>query len=133
VWDWDWRLQRRGLFTAQTELLVSQWRADRVGGGSYSLQQYTLLPVLRIRPDEGRSPWYLEAGIGASWLSRDYVTPNKTFGSRWNFYDMLGGGYSFGASRRHELGLRYVHTSNLGIRDPNPGEDFLLLRYGVKF
>lgn len=134
VWDWDWLRRRRALVTAQTEFFVSQWRADAAGGGRQSLQQVTLLPLLRMQLDRGRSPWYLELGVGASYLSKDYVTPDKTFSTRWNFYDVIGAGYRFGgAEGRHELGLRYVHISNLGIRKPNPGEDFVLLRYAAKF
>lgn len=134
TWDWDWQAQRWGMqFGAHTELIASAWRADAVGGGSYSLAQVALLPVLRARPGNGRSPWFLEFGIGASYLSKGYATPDKTFSTRWNFYDMLGVGYSFGAGNSQELGLRYVHTSNAGVRDPNPGEDFLQLRYGWRF
>jgi lipid A 3-O-deacylase len=133
VWDWDTRKERRGLFTGQTELILSHWRADALGGGSQGLQQLALVPVLRIEPDHGRSPWYLEAGIGISLLSRDYSTPDKTFSTRWNFYDVLGAGYRFGDHGQHELGLRYNHVSNAGLRKPNPGEDFLLLRYALRF
>lgn len=133
VWDWDVHKQRRALLTAQTELILSHWRADALGGGTQGLQQVTLLPLLRMELDRGRSPWYLELGIGASYLTRDYVTPEKKFSTRWNFYDVLGGGYRFGESERHEIGLRYVHVSNAGLKLPNPGEDFLQLRYAVRF
>lgn len=133
VWDWDWQLKRRGLFTAHTELLVSRWRTHQVGGGRYHLHQVALVPMLRIRPDAGAAAWFLEFGIGASYLTRDYVTPERTFSTRWNFYDVIGAGFSFGERRRHELGLRYVHVSNGGVRQPNPGEDFLLLRYTARF
>lgn len=133
VWDWDWLRQRKTMFSAHTELIASQWRADAIGGGSYSLQQYTLLPVLRLNFGQGSAPWYAELGIGASWLSKDYATPSRSFSTRWNFYDVVGGGYRFGAKDQHELGLRYLHVSNLGIRKPNPGEDFFLLRYALKF
>ncbi len=134
VWQSDWRWKRSALFSYQTEFFLSQWRADRFGGGGhYGLQQAVLLPVLRAQPDAGRSPWFFELGIGASYLSKDYHTPDKEFGSRWNFYDMLGVGYQFGAGRTQELGLRYTHISNLSIRKPNPGEDFLMLRYARRF
>jgi lipid A 3-O-deacylase len=133
IWEWSARKERRALFTGQTELILSHWRAHAMGGGSQTLQQVTLLPVLRMELDRGRSPWYLEAGIGASWLSRAYVTPEKEFSTRWNFYDVLGGGYRFGARGEHEVGLRYLHVSNAGIKKPNPGEDFLLLRYARRF
>jgi hypothetical protein len=133
VWDWDWRAERRALLTAQTELIVAGWRADAVGSGSQQLAQLAVLPVLKMRLDRGRSPWFVEFGIGASYTSKLYVTDHKEFSTRWNFYDMLGVGHSFGEGRRQELGLRYVHTSNASIRSPNPGEDFLQLRYGFRF
>ncbi|HEX2544116.1 MAG TPA: acyloxyacyl hydrolase [Ramlibacter sp.] len=134
LWDWDFQLMRRKAeLTAHTELLVNQWRYDALGGGHASLTQLVLLPTLRINFSQGRSPWYLELGIGASWMNKSYVTPDKQFSTRWNFYDVLGVGYKFGADKRHEIGLRYVHISNGGVRKPNPGEDFLQLRYVQRF
>lgn len=132
VWDSDWKYEGRVHLAGQTELFVSHWRAAAPGGSTLNLQQYTVLPLLRLQLDR-RSPWYLELGIGASYLSKDYVTSSRAFSTRWNFYDVVGAGYRFGAKDRHELGLRYVHVSNLGIRKPNPGEDLVLLRYALKF
>lgn len=133
VWDWDWRADRQATLTAHTELIVAGWRADAVGGGSQGLAQLALLPVLHMQLDRGRSPWFLEFGIGASLTNKIYRTPTKVTSTRLNFYDMLGFGYSLGADRKQEIGLRYVHISNAGAKKPNPGEDFLQLRYGVKF
>ena len=134
IWDWDFeRMRRKAELTAHTEVLVNQWRYDAVGGGHDSLTQLVVLPTLRINFSQGRSPWYVELGIGASWFSRGYVTPDKQFSTRWNFYDVLGLGYKFGEQNMHEIGLRYVHVSNAGIRKPNPGEDFLQLRYVRRF
>lgn len=133
VWEWDTRKMRRALITGQTELIASHWRADAVGGGHQGLWQLALVPVVRLELDHGHSPWFLELGIGASWLSRTYATPTKAFSSSWNFYDVLGGGYRFGTEEQHELGLRYTHVSNAGLKLPNPGENFLLLRYARRF
>jgi lipid A 3-O-deacylase len=139
VWDWDFeRMRRKSELTAHTEVLVNHWRADApassTGGGRQGLTQLVLLPSLRMRLDRGRSPWYLELGIGASFLSKRFETPDKLFSTRWNFYDVLGVGYSFGGpDGKHELGLRWTHTSNAGIRKPNPGQDFLQLRYVQRF
>ena len=62
-----------------------------------------------------------------------YRTPEKRFSTAFNFHDMLGVGYSFGADRAEEVGVRFVHYSNAGIREPNPGINFLQLRYGRRF
>jgi lipid A 3-O-deacylase len=75
----------------------------------------------------------VDAALGITYLSEDYVTPNKTFGSRWNFTQRLGVGRSFGEQGRHELALSLHHFSNAGIKKPNPGENFLSVRYALKF
>jgi hypothetical protein len=117
--------------SARTELLLNEWRADDFGGGHQNFTQVVLLPTLRVQPAQGRSPWFFELGIGASYMDPLYVTPEKRFSTRFNFYDVLGVGYSLGRDR--ELGLRLNHVSNAGIRNPNPGEEFLQLRFLQRF
>jgi lipid A 3-O-deacylase len=131
IWDWNfWRLRPKTELTAHTELMLNGWRADAVGGGSKTYAQAVLLPTLRMRFGQGGSPWFIEVGVGASYMNHKLATPDKEFGSQWNFYDVLGTGYTFGGARgNHEVGLRLVHISNAGIKNPNPGQDFLQLRY----
>jgi hypothetical protein len=133
IWDWDTHKQRRALVTGQTELIASYWNADAVGGGRQGLMNVALVPVLRMELDQGRSPWALELGIGVSWLSKQYRTPDKAFSSTWNFYDLIGAAYRFGANEEQEIGVRVIHISNAGLKLPNPGEEFLLLRYARRF
>lgn len=47
--------------------------------------------------------------------------------------DSLGLGVSLGAQRQHELLLRLQHVSNAGLKQPNPGLNFLQLRYALHF
>jgi lipid A 3-O-deacylase len=134
AWPWDWRTAfAGGEVTGQTEAYISHWSAEAIGGGRQSLTQLGLVPVLRLRFDQGRSNWFVEAGIGVSWLDKIYRTPDKRTSTAGNFHDMLGVGRSFGPNRDRELSLRYVHFSNADIKKPNPGVDFLQLRYAVKF
>jgi lipid A 3-O-deacylase len=133
VWPWAWRMPAGGgELTAITEAYVSYWQA-RAAVGRHSFTQIGLVPLLRFRPDEGRSAWFGEAGIGVSTTDRLYNTPSKQFSTRFNFVDTLGAGRNFGAQRQHELGLRLVHMSNASIKRPNPGENFLQVRYAVMF
>lgn len=133
IWDWDFERLRRSEVTAHTELMLNEWRADALGGGSQSVTQVALVPSVRMQLARGQSPWYLEVGIGVSWMDKLYTTPAKRFSTRWNFYDVLGVGRSFGAGRRNDIGLRLVHVSNAGLKNPNPGETFLQLRYVRRF
>lgn len=133
-WPWSWRRQWAGTeVTGSTEAFISHWRFDGIGGGQRSLTQVGLLPLLRLRFSEGRSPWFVEGGIGVTWMDRMYRIPERQFSTRGNFIDVLGVGRNFGVDGRHELGLRIAHISNANIKRPNPGEDFIQLRYAVKF
>jgi lipid A 3-O-deacylase len=135
IWDWDFeRMRRKAELTAHTELMVNHWRADAVGGGERGYTQLVLLPSLRMRLSRGRSPWFIELGIGASWMDRLFETPQKSFSTQWNFYDMMGVGHTLGGpDGKHEIGLRWIHVSNGGVKHPNPGQDFLQLRYVARF
>ncbi len=115
------------------EASVSQWSypsADvrRTAG----LVQLGVIPVFRWRPGQGTSPWFGEAGIGATLTTVAYQTDRKRFSTRFNFGDHLAVGRSFGLTRAHELSLRFEHFSNAGIKQPNPGENFVQLRYLYK-
>lgn len=134
AWPWDWRRGfAGGELTGQTEAYISHWSAQAIGGGRQSITQLGLVPVLRLRFGEGRSDWFVEAGIGVTWMDKIFRTPDKRFSTAGNFHDMIGIGRSFGANRDRELSLRYVHFSNADIKKPNPGVDFLQLRYAVRF
>jgi lipid A 3-O-deacylase len=134
LWPWAWRAQALGgQWSVNTELFVSTWRADAISGGERSYVQLGVMPLLRYTFDQGRSPWFAEAGIGLSVLDREFVTPTKRFGTTWNFSDNLAIGRSFGAKGEHEVSLRWQHTSNAGLKQPNPGLNTGLVRYTMRF
>ena len=88
---------------------------------------------LRWRAAQGASPWFVEAGTGLVWHSRHYASDDKYFSTRYNFASHLGVGRNFGPQGRHALAVRLQHISNAGIKKPNPGDNFLQLRYAVAF
>lgn len=112
------------------DISLTQWGYDSAtGSGRGHLTQLALTPVFRWRLAGGTSPWFLEAGVGLSLTSRIYQTESKNFSTRFNFASHMGVGRSFGSRDEHELALRVEHFSNAGIRHPNPGENFVQLRY----
>ncbi len=111
---------------------ISQWRAS-AAGGDRSYTQLAFVPSARFRFDDGASRWFADAGIGVSYLDDIYATPRHSFSTRFNFTEFIALGRSFGDDNRHEVSLRIQHYSNAGIKKPNPGENFLQLRYAVKF
>jgi lipid A 3-O-deacylase len=133
VWPWSWRYQALGgELTATTEAYVSYWSSRGVNERS-SFTQLGLVPLLRYRFGQGQSGWFVEAGIGVSVMDARYRTSDKQFSTRFNFVDVAGVGRSFGPGRRQELSLRVAHISNANIKKPNPGENFLQLRYAALF
>jgi lipid A 3-O-deacylase len=133
LWSWKWRGSLGNTeATAVTEVFLSGW--DSHGAAQrQTLTQLGVLPLLRLRLDHGRSPWFLEGGIGISVMDNLYRNHGKQFSTRFNFVDVFGIGRSIGADRRREVSLRLAHVSNADIRQPNPGENFLQLRYAAMF
>ncbi|MES2937426.1 MAG: acyloxyacyl hydrolase [Pseudomonadota bacterium] len=133
-WPWAWRTEFIGMeATAATEAFVSLWRAPEFGGGHQTYAQLGLVPMFRLRFDQGRSPWFAEGGIGITVTNAVYNTPERQFSTAGNFIDTLAVGRNFGADNAHELSLRIAHFSNASIKKPNPGLNFIQLRYGMKF
>ncbi|MBL0421292.1 acyloxyacyl hydrolase [Ramlibacter sp. AW1] len=130
-WDWDWQAVRWGSqFSAATEASLGYWRAE-IPGGHRSNVQLALVPLLRWRPQEGASPWFVEGGIGLSLHQRHHEAQEVRLSTRWNFHDTLAVGRSFGPDQ--ELSLRVLHVSNAGARRPNPGADIVLLRWTRRY
>jgi len=132
-WPWDWQgTWHNAQVSGITEAYLSEWSAREVGERR-TFTQLGVLPMLRIRFRGGASPWFVEAGIGASVTSPVYRTATKQFSTAFNFVDVLGIGRSLDVEHRHDLSLRFQHISNADIKKPNPGENFLQLRYGFVF
>jgi hypothetical protein len=130
--QWNYRLGG-GLVTGYWDVWGSHWSA-RHEGSDRSTWVIGAKPTLRWRPNLGQSPWFAEAGLGVSYATnRRFVTDYKEFSTRFNFATHIGMGYLFGEQLKNEVSLRLEHHSNAGIKEPNPGENFLQLRYGRRF
>ena len=133
VWPWSWRHEALGgELTATTEAYLSHWIA-RGSAKHASFTQMGLLPVLRYRFGQGSSNWFAQGGVGISVMDVMYRTADKQFSTHFNFASVAALGRSFGPERRQELSLRLFHVSNADLKKPNPGENFLQLRYAAMF
>ena len=124
----------RSRWGVYVEASLSRWNS-RGGHPSESgvLTQLAIVPVVRHRFADGASPWFVEGGIGATVTSSVFRSGDKHFSTAFNFGDHVGLGYAFGTARKNELVLRAEHFSNAGIKHPNPGQNFVQLRYAHHF
>jgi hypothetical protein len=133
IWDLAWtRDWRGGQLRSYVEASIARWSVENAEGGrdTAAVTQIGLTPVLRWQA-EG-SPWFVEGGIGLNLIGPTYKAGRKRFSTAFNFGDHLAVGRGFGPGHRQELALRFQHFSNAGIKKPNPGEDFVQLRWSVR-
>lgn len=128
-WRWTWGDTP---VDGYWDLGVSRWRADAPTGRE-SITVLGFIPTFRFHVGGHTSPWFVDAGIGATLASDPFETTRKRFSTRFNFASQVGVGYQFGAQGMHEVQVRIQHVSNGGYKKPNPGENFVQFRYAVRF
>jgi lipid A 3-O-deacylase len=72
---------------------------------------------------------YVEAGIGVALFDSTEMEDND-LGSSFQFEDRLGLGVRFA---NQEVGIRAIHYSNAGIKQPNDGIETYNLHYRLSF
>ena len=128
IWDLPWQRDwAGGRLAAYVEASAAHWSIEQVDGSRQqaAVTQIGLTPVLRWQATG--SPWFVEGGIGLNLIGPTYRAGRKRFSTAFNFGDHLAFGRQLGA--RDELALRVQHFSNADIKQPNPGEDFVQLRW----
>jgi lipid A 3-O-deacylase len=123
----------QGRISTHLDVYLSDWASTAPPPAHRHTAQIGVVPMFRYRFADGQSPWFLDGGIGLSYLAATHHTPSDPFSSRWNFSDHLGVGRNFCARHQHELSLHAKHVSNAGLRKPNPGETFVQIRYAHRF
>lgn len=132
TWDWGEHTILTVPLVLQGEVSLGGWRTQAEAGRPAEwFTDLGVTPVLRYRFAGSRL--FVEAGIGLHFITPRYENGDRRFSTRWNFGDHVAIGGRFGERDRHELALRVQHYSNGGVRKPNPGEDFLQLRYLYHF
>lgn len=132
-WDWgkrwfqgaDWHVG------GYWDVALGYWHRNALAGQNGDITEIGLTPVFRLQRNGLVGP-YLEAGIGAHLLSETTIG-DKRLSTRFQFGDHLGFGYRFGAKRALDLGYRFQHLSNAGIKQPNNGINFHQIRLQYHF
>ncbi len=135
VWDWDWpaRVIGSDRVDAHWDLSVGRWRSGEGADARYHTQ-FGITPALRYHFSRAyRGSWFVEAGIGLNFITPTYQNGNTRFSTVFNFGDHAAIGWRSESAFIQEVTLRFQHFSNASIRAPNPGENFLQLRFTSGF
>ncbi|MDZ4202669.1 MAG: acyloxyacyl hydrolase [Gallionella sp.] len=135
-WDWDkqWFTDGEWLVTGFWEASLGSWRGNSSVGNNQTITDIGITPVFRLQQKNpvGFAP-YAEAAIGFHMISPTFIYANRRFGSAFQFGDHIGFGVRFGDRQQFDLGYRYQHLSNGGIKQPNQGINFNQVRFGYHF
>jgi hypothetical protein len=135
-WDWKKRLVEMGSWNlgGYWETTFGYWDNNSFGRSGDSIFDVGVTPVLRLQPNNlAGTSVYAELGVGVHLLSRTSVSPQRQFGSAFQFGDHVGAGLRFGEKGQYDIGYRYQHLSNAGIKGPNQGINYHQLRLQYHF
>lgn len=128
-WDWSqrWFASNGNHIGGYWDLSAAQWRSDKhrnIDGQHQNITSIGITPVFRWQKDSKKG-FYAEAGIGAHLMSETYNNAGNAVASAFVFGDHIGIGYVF--NNKLDVGLKYQHFSNAGIKKPNDGVNFTVL------
>ncbi len=132
AWNWDkqWFTGGDWLVAGFWEASLGRWRGHSAVGNNQTVADVGITPVFRFQQKNpsGFAP-YVEGAIGYHMISPAFVYANRKFGSAFQFGDHVGFGVRFGAHQKFDLGYRFQHLSNCGIKKPNQGINFNQVRF----
>jgi hypothetical protein len=131
-WNWKkkWLSGPNWYLGAYWELSYGDWN-NHIGN---SITDVSLSPVFRLQQARASSiSPYVEAAIGFHMLSRVRISSSRVFSTHFQYGDHIGAGVRFGDAGRYDTSVRLQHLSNGGLAHPNPGINYLQLRFQYHF
>lgn len=136
IWNWDkqWFTEGDWHVTGFWELSLGRWDGHSGAGNNQNITDIGITPVFRFQQKKpsGMAP-YLEAAIGFHLISPTFINGDRKFSTALQFGDHLGAGVRFGDRQQFDLGYRFQHLSNGGIKKPNQGINFNQVRFAYLF
>jgi lipid A 3-O-deacylase len=132
-WEKRWFESNGTHVSGYWDATLARWRGNAYRGVAGWHQNITVIgitPMFRLQAND-RKGWYLDGGIGFHLLSELYDNDYRQLSTRFEFGDQIGVGYVF--NNGWEGSLSVSHFSNGGIKKPNAGINFLLLRAKKSF
>jgi lipid A 3-O-deacylase len=125
LWNWDrsWLNDGNSQVTGFWEASLGRWHGHKPDDNNQTITEIGITPVFRLaqKNASGMLP-YLEGGfVGLHLISPTFIYSGRKFGSAFQFGNHIGFGVRFGEHRQFDMGYRFQHMSNGGIKMPNQG------------
>lgn len=121
----SWFVSDVGRLAGYWDAAYTYWDGDKTAS-NHSL---SFSPVFVYEFAGERFKPYIEAGIGVAAFSNTELEEND-LATSFQFEDRLGVGVRFA---EQEIGIRALHYSNAGIKQPNQGVESYALHYRTSF
>ena len=120
---WSWWAIGGWHFAFVAEGHVAYWHTSE-GNVHDNIGEIGATPVVRFIKDSGSIRPFVEAGVGVRLITHPRIATDYTLSTAFQFADMIGVGAQIGERQQWQVGFRFQHLSNAGIKHPNPGIDF---------
>ena len=135
-WDWNKKWLEMGNWHVggYWESDFGYWSNNSTNRTHANIIDAGFTPVFRFQQTTRSSiAPYAELGVGLHFLSATSLNNQRQFGSSFEFGDHVGAGVRFGDKGKYDLGYRYQHFSNAGIKKPNQGVNYNEIRLQYHF
>jgi hypothetical protein len=113
---------------------LGEWFSHHHDAGQQTrFAQFTVAPAVRYTFGGALRAVFAEAGIGLSAIAPHFEDHNRRFSTIFNFDDHVALGVRLGEHDENEISVRGEHFSNGGVKNPNPGQNFVQLRIARHF
>ncbi|GAB3406313.1 acyloxyacyl hydrolase [Massilia solisilvae] len=132
-WNVQWFASNGRHLGGYWDANIAFWRGTdyrHVSGQNQNLWVIGVTPVFRYQNDN-KLGWYAEGGIGASLFSELYNNAGNRLSTAYEFADHIGVGYVL--DNKWDISARIQHYSNGGIKHPNSGVNWAVLRVARPF
>ncbi len=133
MWSEKWWQSNDTHIGGYWDLTLAQWREQNYMGSTDAHRNLTsvgITPVFRFQHDS-KIGLYTEAGIGLHLLSDTYNNNDHVLSGNAQFGSHIGIGYVF--KNNWDIGFKFQHFSNGGIKQPNDGVNFSILKISHTF
>ncbi|EOG3620661.1 acyloxyacyl hydrolase [Pseudomonas putida] len=125
-WDKKWLESSTGYVTGYWDAAYTYWE----GGDASGAHSLSFSPVFTYEFSGFTYTPYIETGIGLAAFSKTDVGDQR-LGSSVNFEDRIGFGLKLPGEQK--VGIRAMHYSNAGLKQPNDGIESYSLFYSKGF